>query len=360
VTLADSSPIETAVATVHSLAGKAYLPRLTVGGYLNLVEERFPELAPLLDFERPGTARALDELCGFVNEFETDDDGRGGSYRRAQRNQMVRARGIRALFALAADVGEVTEIPAQWRLLDLLGGDGLLAQVCRTIAPQAHDAVITSDMAGHMVSEALRNGLPALRQQAQYLFLRDETVDAVLVGYGSHHIPRRDRPQVAREAARVLLPGGRFVLHDFEEGSPVSLWFSEVVDNYSPTGHQYDHFTVPEMRSLLEGGGLRGISVRRMYDPLVTTGETAAEARGRMADYLMDMYGLTGLADPLLSPTDVQDLVWKLAANYMVYTEQDGPEDAGDGWMREPTVYRDGSVWTAEVPRVALVAVGRK
>jgi len=84
VTLADSSPIETAVATVHSLAGKAYLPRLTVGGYLNLVEERFPELAPLLDFERPGTARALDELCGFVNEFETDDDGRGGSYRRAR------------------------------------------------------------------------------------------------------------------------------------------------------------------------------------------------------------------------------------------------------------------------------------
>src|SRR6266699_3292089 len=82
---------------------KSYVPGLSVEDYTSLIEKRFPAFADTLWFDRNGAAAAIDELCESVNEFETNaDTGRGVSYRHAQRNRMVRARGIRALFTLAA------------------------------------------------------------------------------------------------------------------------------------------------------------------------------------------------------------------------------------------------------------------
>jgi SAM-dependent methyltransferase len=327
---------------------------------LDLIRTRFPELVDTVWLDRAGAGNALHELSDLANEFEDDtNQGRGTSYRLAQRDRMVRSTGIRSLFNLAAGVDDVTRIPWRWRVLDVLGGDGLLAQVLKVIAPQVEDTIITSDLAGHMVREALRSGLPAIRQAAQFLLVRDEVVDAVLLAYGTHHINAAHRPRACQGAARVLRRGGRLVLHDFEEGSPVAQWFSEVVHLYSRAGHAYSHFTADEMVRCVESAGLRLVGARRMYDPLIVRGAGPVEVRRRMADYLFNMYGLTRVAEGA-DPDGVRDIVWQLAQTYFRYGRDDRAEDAGSRWQTSPVVYHDGSMWVAEVPRVALVAVGEK
>jgi SAM-dependent methyltransferase len=346
--------------TTPQLRDCPYLPGMTIEDYADLVREQFPGLVDTLWLDRPGAEDALRLLADVENEFEDDGGvGRGESYRRAQQKRMVRSLGMRSLFALAAGVATPAGIPRDWRLLDVLGGDGLLAHVLRTVAPQVENPPITSDMAGNMILAALRGGLPAIRQLAQFLFLRDETMDAVIIAYGTHHIGPKERPVACREAARVLRPGGRLVLHDFEEGGAVAQWFSEVVHRYSRRGHPYTHFTANEMEFCLRSSGLRAVSVRRMYDPLILEGNDRAEVRSLLADYLFEMYGLVGLADHT-PPADVRDAVWKLAQNYFIYRNGDGPDHDGTAWQREPVVYRTDTGWVAEVPRVALVAVGEK
>jgi SAM-dependent methyltransferase len=238
--------------TTSPLLDTTYLPGMTFDEYADLVRGRFPDLADVLWLDRPGAAAALRALADGPNEFETDGgDGRGASYRRAQRRRMVRSRGMRSLFAMAAGVAGTEDIPRDWRLLDVLGGDGLLAHVLRVVAPQVEVPVLTSDMAGNMVLAALRDGLPAVRQLAEFLFLRPATMDAVLIGYGTHHIERAARPLACAEAARVLRPGGRLVVHDFAEGGAVARWFAEVVHRYSRGGHPYTHFTSGELAHCL-------------------------------------------------------------------------------------------------------------
>lgn len=341
-------------------ADPPYLPGLSLAEYAALMHREFPELAGALWLDRPGIGAALASLTGTVNEFEDDDAGRGGSYRRAQCSPLVRARGIHSLFSLAAGVAKLADIRPGWRMLDVLGGDGLLTQVLRTAAPQA--ATITGDTAGNMVLAALQNGLPAVRQMAQCLLVRDAAVDAVVIAYGSHHIAPPDRSVACAEAARVLRPGGRLVLHDFAESSPVALWFSDVVHRYSRAGHSYRHFTDTEMAHHLATTGLHDIRVHRVYDPFVMHADDPAAARDLLADYLVDMYGLVALADE--APADVRSAAWKLAGNYFLYPEiaADGAVDiAGDGPVRcEPVVYETETGWAAEIPRVALVAVGEK
>jgi len=325
--------------------------------YADMMHRKFPELVDALWLDRPGIADVLAALAGTANEFEDDHDGRGQSYRRAQRSPMVRARGICSLFTLAAGVSRVADIRPGWRVLDVLGGDGLLAQVLETVAPRAGAAMITGDAAGNMVLAALRNGPPAVRQLAQCLLVRDESVDAVIIAYGSHHIPPADRAAACAEAARVLRPGGRLVLHDFEEGSPAAAWFSDVVHRHSRAGHPYRHFTVPEMERHLGTSGLRNIRVHRVYDPFVIRGDDPDQVRDLLADYLVDMYGLVDLADSLVT---VRQAAWKLAGNCFRYPDIAVDIDGNGRPRDEPVVYETDSAWVAEVPRVALVAVGEK
>jgi ubiquinone/menaquinone biosynthesis C-methylase UbiE len=313
---------------------------------------RAPELYALLDPARLD----VDEAPQLTDFEDALVGGRGESYRHAQRDPTVRLHGIRQLFALASPAGTLESWRPEHVLVDLLGGDGTLARaVERVTSPASRPAVLTSDMSAGMIRAAQRRGLPAVRQAAQRLRLRDGSVDAVLMAYGTHHIPPADRPAAFSEAHRVLRPGGAVVSHDFAEGSPTARWFGEVVHPYSHTGHDYPHFTEEEVRRLLSGAGFARIRVERMYDPLVLTAPTQDQARLRLGDHLRWMYGLTRL------PGGDEVHAARRAAEFAEATFDYPPADRAPGQEIGQVSYREtGHGWTAELPRVALVGVGRR
>ncbi|MFI6318238.1 class I SAM-dependent methyltransferase [Nonomuraea sp. NPDC050556] len=314
-----------------------YLPSLSLDEYQRVVSTVHPQLHAVLDFQRPGAREALDVLAVTSSEFDSDDGGRGDSYRRAQQDALVRWTGISALLRLL-----VPDPSSQAPLvLDVLGGDGTLARAVGGL--ESKPVVITGDLSGQMVDRALAQGLPAVRQAAHFLFLRDASMDGVLLAYGTHHIAPAQRPAAVAEAVRVTRPGGRIVLHDFDESSPMAGFFAEVVHPHAAGGHAYSHFTRAELAGLFRDAGLP-VRVMDLYDPLIVRASTADEAKARMCRYIGDMYGVSRhLAR--------QDDPWRVLERYF--------DHSALGATR-PVVYPEGGLFVAEVPRTAIVAVAQR
>ena len=333
----------------------SYLPGMTLREYVTLVRERHPLLAARLAFDRPGAESALHELGAIENEFETDGRaGRGESYRASQADPTMRMRGILTLLRLSLEnAGEGAF------LLDVLGGDGTIARATTTRSVRGGRAwtPITSDIAGGMIAAALHLGLPAIRQAAQFLFLVAGSVDAVLLAYGTHHIPAVDRPRAVGEAVRVLRPGGTLVVHDFDEHGPMARWFADVVDPFSAAGHRYAHFSRDGLRAYLDRRGLDDVRVVEVYDPFVVRAPTYREARERLADHLAAMYGLVGIYGEGRPTRAARDRVWELAEAIFVHDEREVVGGVVPAGLR--VVQGAGSV-VAELPRIALVGVARR
>jgi SAM-dependent methyltransferase len=330
-----------------------YLPGVTLDEYVRLVQARHPTVASRLCFTRARAAEMLEALVESENEFEADGAGRGDSYRFAQRDPTTRARGIQELLGLALQGARNGAT-----VLDVLGGDATVARV-RTQLPPRHGGaceIVTGDIAGSMVAAALARGLPAVRQAAQFLFVREGSFDTVLLAYGTHHIPRAERHLAFEEARRALAVGGRLVVHDFDEGSPMAQWFSDVVDPYSAAGHEYDHFSRRELTEYFHAAGFEDVEVRELYDPFVVRASDMAQARARLADHLGAMYGLTGIYASLRLD-EARERVWELATSIFAYRDA---EILGGRVLPRPTVeHVDGCV-VAELPRVALVGTGTR
>jgi ubiquinone/menaquinone biosynthesis C-methylase UbiE len=354
----DMFPVASAINSGHP-AEQDYLPNLTISEFHSWFSGRHRQFADALWFDRPGADAILTGLTAFSNEFESDDDGgRGGSYRRAQKVTDARITGLSTLLRMVSGTEDIGRMLPGSRLLDVLGGDGLAARVLRLLAPHsAPSQVLTSDIAANMVTEALRQGLPAVRQPAHYLFLRENSFDGVMVAYGTHHIAAPERSMMCREAYRVLRPGGRVVIHDFEKNSPVSKWFSEIVHRYCPAGHPYEHFSREELRALLEAANFSQITITEIYDPIRASGDTEPHAVGNLLDYLISMYGLTAMT-PRDGDMHARLLDW--ISQHMRYDFACVDHRAGH-WRPGLTTYAtDRGVIAAEMPRVALVATAVK
>jgi len=314
------------------------------------IMQRYPRFASVIDFEAAGHGHSSAD----ANEFETDQDGRGDSYRHAQQQPLVRLTGIRQLLSLGLN-GPIPETPGpELRVLDVLGGDGTIARAVASICEVASNAghwILTGDIAGHMTAEALRYRVPAICQPAQRLALHDNTFDAVILAYGTHHIPFAERKAAYSEAWRVLKPGGCIVVHDFEQGGQVARWFDEVVHRFTPGGHAYRHFTRSQLIRDLDAVGFEDASVEEMYDPFIVPGPNAESASDRLCAYVSQMYGLFGLRRrPGWRPE-----LWRLMTEYMSY--RDDPVAV----VPEVTVIpQETSGHLAIMPRVALAGVAVK
>lgn len=180
-------------------------------------------------------------------------------------------------------------------LLDVFGGAGFIAEFARSVLG-FKCSVITSDPSAVMVRLALQKGLPAFWQRAQDLFMtRDDSVDAVLFAYGTHHVPEPERLGIFKEAWRVLKPGGVLIFHDFEENTPASRWFQDVVDPYTVTGHRHKHFTVDSVFGYYVGAGFHRPDISTIDDNFQFTAAAGEAARMAAVRFMGGAYGLERL-----------------------------------------------------------------
>jgi SAM-dependent methyltransferase len=205
-----------------------------------------------------------------------------------------------------------------------------------------------------MVSAAWAQGAPAIIQRAEQPVLRSSSVDALLLAYGSHHIPVELRQAVANEAYRILRPGGIFVLHDFLRGSAAERWFAEICHPYSLTGHDFTHFTYSEIRKYLAVAGFANHRVMDLDDSYTVTGATEEAASNNMGEYLVKMYGLgraereRGADDACHWAADQARLIFRYARN--------GVSAKVGGVSYDEAEH----AWRLTIPRRAAVGIGYK
>jgi SAM-dependent methyltransferase len=328
---------------VQSKLALNYIGEMTFSEYYRAVERDNSIVADVLNLAFCKTA-AMEDYTAMLNSlsWEFEDNGTGGrgdAYNRAQTNPANRRQGTQTLLKCFSPSQNCMPGP-DTVILDVLAGDGTVARFARTLGIPV-PTIICADLSNLMVSACMRQGLPCIRQSASHSLLRDNAVDGVLIAYGSHHLDADARVSAVNEAFRVLKPGGRLVLHDFETGQPAAEWFDRVVHPYSRTGHAYPHFSREEMQHLFSGAGFQDISVFDMPDPFTLTGATAAEARSSAVKHMYEMYDLVHIAggegDPLAE------------------TEK---------WINEVLggieIAQDSGGYIATVQRQALVAAGAK
>ncbi|MER9420729.1 class I SAM-dependent methyltransferase [Mesorhizobium sp. M0306] len=244
---------------------------------------------------RESSAR-LNSLANLSrNEFTSE--GRGSDYVDSiQLSLMARSEGVMDLLGKMHSNGR-DGLCSSLIICDLLAGDGYVNKVAHRLLGAARcPTFINSDISQFMVDRCIREGLFAVWQSAVDPFwIKDGSVDGVLMAYGTHHIPRAQRPTAIRAAARILRPGGILVLHDFEEGSPTARWFADVVSLFSVTPHDYPHFTAGEVLDLFAAAQFDEVAVQRITDPFVFHGGDEESVLQMLAEYVVKMYGLEKL-----------------------------------------------------------------
>ncbi len=328
-----------------------YLPDATFAEYLHLLSTQHPNLYRLLDKSRFQAKEGLATLIGTTTEFDSDATGRGDSYRAAQEDTSVRWHGVQQLLRLAVPPGS----GGKHTVLDVLGGDGTVARAHALHAGVGSEDldVVTGDISGEMVRHALARGLAAIRQAAQFSFLKSGSLDGVLLAYGTHHIPRADRSAAVSEAVRTVRTAGRVVLHDFDEASPMARFFSEVVHTHSLAGHDYEHFTRTELHALFRTLPVL-TQVLDLYDPIVVSGRTMDEARRGLCAYVGDMYGVRDLIN-----AEHPDEGWALLEQHFDHTDYLARRKVVGAAVNVRAIECEQG-FIAELPRVAIVAVAQK
>jgi SAM-dependent methyltransferase len=337
-----------------------YLPRTTLDTFKREFSARYPSLVSALWLQRPGADSVVD-----LRRSERKPGTSIDAFRLTAEQGSAQTIGISRLLELATGVCGVADLRPGYRLLDVLGGSGTLVRVARQLPrwQTRHNWILTADPSALLVQQALDYGLPALRQPAQFLLCADRSFDAVLLAYGTHHIPVPERPECYAEAYRVLRPGGRLVVHDFEIGSPEARWFSEVVAGYSLNGHDYTHVSRDQLDKDLRAAGFGDVELEVVYDPIRVQDSEPRRARDRLRDYMLGAYRLSrpggggGIADS-------RAWVGGLIASCLLHDQE---ELAALGRVPAPViqagglaVYETPAAWIAELPRLALVATATK
>jgi demethylmenaquinone methyltransferase/2-methoxy-6-polyprenyl-1,4-benzoquinol methylase len=101
-------------------------------------------------------------------------------------------------------------LPPRGWLLDLGGGTGRVSSRLRG----RFDRAVVCDPSGRMLAKARQKRLDGVCARAEVLPFPDAAFDRVLVVDALHHFA--DPPSAMGEIARVLKPGGRVVIEEFD------------------------------------------------------------------------------------------------------------------------------------------------
>lgn len=319
----------------------------------------FPNAQFYIDSSRISlVADFLNQFEKKFQDFETENTGsRGISYIKAQENILVRQTGIENLFKI---LSSKQKLKSSFKILDLLGGNGLISKVSQEIFnDQIRPTVITSDISRGMVQDALKSNIPALRQPAQKLLFNDNSIEAILLAYGTHHIPVNQREDTICESKRVLVKGGKLIVHDFEVNSPVAKWFTDIVHVYSETGHDFAHFSKEELINYFKNNNFSKFNVDYIYDPFIFKGLSINEVESKLVSYLYNMYGLIKLDDVFESSQERDEFIYRKAQEIFKYdfNELNLPENFG---VNKLTITESNGKWALEMPRIALVGIAEK
>lgn len=156
-----------------------------------------------------------------------------------------------------------------WVALDVATGGG---HVAKTLAPHvAH--VFATDLTPRMLMRAAEHLRPEcpniwyMVADAEALPFLDRTFDAVTCRIAPHHFPRPE--EFIREVARVLKPGGRFLLIDnvSPEDKQLGLFINKIEKTRDESHIRC--LSIEEWRTLFAAAGLterRGALRRKTYD----------------------------------------------------------------------------------------------
>ena len=181
----------------------------------------------------------------------------------------------------------------------------------------------------------------------------------MIFAYGTHHIPIKDRIKAFKEANRVLKDGGKIVFHDYAEGSITSRWYSEIIHEFTYTGHDFIHFYKDQLEADLIEAGFDEVNVFYSYDPFIMEGESPTQAKEILLEHLVSLFGLKKFEERYgynrdLFLAEAESLVRK-CSDFSHCTD----EEINDVLrFQELTIYPSKGKFKAEMPRYCLMATG--
>jgi len=164
------------------------------------------------------------------------------------------------------------ELPPGARVLDLGGGTGLLAGWMREVRPDLE--LVVADASRGMLAR-VPEGIQAVHARAEALPFPDASFDAVVLGEALHHFA--DPEAALSEVARVLAPGGRLWVYDFDP-RPLGGRLLRFLERL--WGEPAAFYPPEALLEALAARGLRGRVEARGFR-YVLSGERSENAAGR-------------------------------------------------------------------------------
>jgi ubiquinone/menaquinone biosynthesis C-methylase UbiE len=203
---------------------------------------------------------------------------------------------VEALFAGTADAMRrrayvpiakllATRDPARTTLLDVGAGTGRFLSFVKSVQPRLK--VIALDLSEPYLERARRalaanRGTRFVNAPAENMPLKDSSVDVAVSIYLFHELPPRVRTAVAREIARVLKPGGLFVLADTIQYGDVPHC-DGLIASFPDLMHEpyYDGFARSDLGGLFGPAGLTRVATDIAYLTKISVFEKLRRSRSR-------------------------------------------------------------------------------